>query len=202
MIQKAQPEGNRISILFLGWNPSVNNYLQLEKEVSGIRTALANSAFKDRIEFHYSLAVTGKDITRLILERSPSIVHFSGMGGDEGIFMEDETGEPNLIPTHVLADVFSVFKRDVKCVFMNASDTIKSTHAIAQSIDYVIGVEDDIRDSDAIAFSSGFYEGIAAGKNYEDSFELGNLNLRIMRNAPGDYPKIMLMKKKKVYKAK
>lgn len=45
--------------------------------------------------------------------------------------------------------------------------------AIAQHIDYVIGMDRAIKDKSAIEFAVGFYSTIGAGKDYEFAFKMG-----------------------------
>jgi hypothetical protein len=101
-------------------------------------------------------------------------VHFCGHGaGDDGIFLEDINGEPKLVKTDALANLFKLFSKQVNCVILNACYSNIQAQAISQYINCVIGMRSAIEDRSAIQFAIGFYDAIGAGRSTEDAFEFG-----------------------------
>ena len=65
--------------------------------------------------------------------------------------------------------------------------------AIAQHIDFVVGMSKAIGDQAAIKFSLGFYDGIVSGRGYEDAFDLGR-NAIDLRGIPEHETPVLLRK--------
>ncbi|MGC1308701.1 MAG: hypothetical protein WA885_15860, partial [Phormidesmis sp.] len=117
-------------------------------------------------------AVTPRDIQRAMLETKPSIVHFSGRSG------EDDS----------LADFFQLFADRLECVLLNDDHSAVSAAAIAQHINYTIGMNNSIPTQSAIEFAVGFYDAIGAGESIEFAFSLGCHAIRLARLAGHDVP--------------
>lgn len=58
-------------------------------------------------------------------------------------------------------------------VSLNAWYGVFAFNAIAQYIDYVIGMNSTIGDDAAIKFAVGFYDELGAGRSYEDAYNGG-----------------------------
>jgi hypothetical protein len=109
-----------------------------------------------------------------MLDFKPQIVHFTGHGaGKDGLAFEDGTGQPKLVDSDALANLFKLFSSRVECVVLNACYSEVQAEAIAQHIDYVIGMSQTIGDRAAIEFAVGFYTALGAGESIEFAYELG-----------------------------
>jgi len=99
---------------------------------------------------------------------------FSGHGaGEKGLVFEGIDGLDKLISGEALANLFELFSDRLECVVLNACYSQVQAQAIAQHINYVIGMDDSIGDRAAIEFAVGFYAAIGANKSYDDAFKLG-----------------------------
>lgn len=78
-----------------------------------------------------------------------------------------------LVSTQALAKLFDLFQQQVECVLLNACYSEEQADSIHQHIDCVVGMNQTIGDRVAIKFSIGFYTALLAGRNYEDSFQMG-----------------------------
>jgi len=168
--------GNSVKkILILTANPKNTEKLQLEREVSEIQEALKLSKSRDQFTVIYEWAVTDTALRRAMLEHNPQIVHFSGHGaGEQGLALENDLGEVNLVTAKALANLFKYFvSRGVECVVLNACYSDVQAKAIAQHIDYVVGMSQAVGDTAARKFAVGFYDGLGAGWSFEDSYGLG-----------------------------
>jgi hypothetical protein len=87
--------------------------------------------------------------------------------------------------------LFSVLKDNIKCVVLNACYSEKQARAIAQSIDFVVGMSKAIGDSDAISFASAFYQALAFGRDMKTAFELGCLQLGLEKSNNQYTPKLL-----------
>ena len=185
------------TILVLAANPKGTNPLRLGEEVRKIQTGLERSQYRDRYKIEQRWAVTPTDIRRALLDCQPQIVHFSGHGvgvedsGDqpqsarklsvvpeamtepEGLMFEDEIGQPQLVSSEAIANLFALFADQVECVLLNACYSATQADAIAQHIPYVVGMKRAIGDRAAIEFAIGFYDALLAGRSVEFAYKLG-----------------------------
>lgn len=108
-----------------------------------------------------------------MLDFKPNIVHFCGHGeGTDGIAFEDETGSTRLVSAEALAGFFELFADKVECVLLNACYSEVQARAIAQHIDYVIGMKVGIGDTAAIEFAVAFYDALGAGESIKFAYRL------------------------------
>ena len=162
-----------MKILFLAANPQPTSRLNLEEEVREIEEGLRRSKLSDRFQLVQRWAVRPRDLRRALLEENPDIVHFSGHGtGKAGLVLMDKARQPQPATGQALAGLFTQFSQ-IKCVLLNACYAKVQAEAIVRQIDYVIGMRDTILDDAAIAFTTGFYDGLGYGRTIDDAFELG-----------------------------
>jgi predicted Rossmann-fold nucleotide-binding protein len=107
------------------------------------------------------------------IDLRPSIVHFCGhAAGKKGIAFEDESGRSRVVSAEALAGFFELFADRLQCVVLNACYSENQAEAIAQHIDYVIGMKGDIGDTAAIEFAVAFYDALGAGESVEFAYRL------------------------------
>jgi len=167
----------QIRILFLTANPESTTRLRLDEEVREIDEYLRTTKFRDKFDIKLGTAVRHRDLSGLLQSHQPHIVHFSGHGGFEGIFVENDNKEAHLLAANGLQNLFRVLKDNIQCVILNACWSINQAQAIAQEIGCVIGMKQDISDHASISFSRGFYQAIGNGRNLNDAFELGKIEI-------------------------
>ena len=161
-------------ILILTANPQNIDKRRLDAEVREIQTGLERAKKRDQFEIISKWAVRPDDLRRALLDYEPQIVHFSGYGAaTEGLALENELGQMQMVSTAALAKLFEVFKDKVECVLLNACYSENQAEAIRQHIDYVIGMHQAIGNRAAIEFAVGFYDALGAGRSIEDAFKLG-----------------------------
>lgn len=169
-------ENTRVKIiLLLAANPRNTSQLRLDEEVREIDEGLRRANKRELFELKQKWAVRSRDFYRAILDTQPQIVHFCGHGaGEDGIVLEDETGQIALVQADALASMFKLFaKKGVECVLMNACYSQVQAEAISQHIEYVIGMNRQIGDKAAVNFAVAFYDALAAGEEMEFAYELG-----------------------------
>jgi hypothetical protein len=162
-----------MQILVLAANPVDTTRLRLEEEIREIDEGLRRARHRDRFDIKIRLAVRIDDLRRAMLDEPPQIVHFSGHGDSEGIALEDEHGEAQLISNEAVAGLFALFQSDLQCVVLNACYSEPQAEAIVQHIPYVIGMSKEISDRAAIEFAVGFYDALGAGRSVEDAYKFG-----------------------------
>jgi len=161
-------------ILILTANPQNIDKRRLDAEVREIQTGLERAKKRDQFEIISKWAVRPDDLRRALLDYEPQIVHFSGYGAaTDGLALENELGQLQMVSTAALAKLFEVFKDKVECVLLNACYSETQAETISQHIDYVIGMHQAISNRAAIEFAVGFYDALGAGRSIEDAFKLG-----------------------------
>ncbi|BAY50198.1 hypothetical protein SAMD00079811_78270 (plasmid) [Scytonema sp. HK-05] len=165
-------------ILILSANPQNTSKLRLDEEVREIQAGLERAKKREQFEIITKWAIRVDDLRRALLDYEPQIVHFSGHGtGSDGLALENNSGELQLVSSQSLARLFKLFKDKVECVLLNACYSEEQALAIHQDIDCVIGMSQAVGDRAAIKFAIGFYDAIGAGRNYEDAFEFGSTSI-------------------------
>ncbi|WP_337907093.1 ATP-binding protein [Iningainema tapete] len=163
------------TILILAANPTSTSRLRLDEEVREIDEGLRRANKREEFKLEQKWAVRSRDFYRAMLDYQPQIVHFCRHGaGEDGIVLDDETGQPALISAEALGSMFKLFAtKGVNCVFLNACYSQVQAEAISQHVNYVIGMNSTVGDKAAVAFAVAFYDAIAAGEEVEFAYELG-----------------------------
>ncbi|GAX42875.1 hypothetical protein NIES4075_38800 [Tolypothrix sp. NIES-4075] len=186
------------TILILTANPKDTSRLRLDQEVRDIKEGLQRAKNRDQFVVESNFAVRPRDIQRTMLEINPSIVHFSGHGTqDEGLVFEDETGSTKLVDGEALAGLFALFAEQLECVVLNGCYSEVQALAIAQHINYVIGMKKAIADKAAIEFAVGFYDALGAGRTVEFAHKLGCAAIRLA-GVPEQLTPILLNNKRNI----
>lgn len=164
-------------ILFLTANPKDSLQLNLGGELRKVKDGLSMSTHRDKFDLESEPAVQISTITRAMMVQRPEIVHFSGHGtGVEGIVVENAKGETELFPTIGLDRLFKMFKKNVKCVILNACFSKEQAEVISKHGIYVVGMNTAVGDKAAIDFSVGFYQALGEGENFEFAFNIAMIN--------------------------
>lgn len=183
------------TILILSANPKGTKSLRLDEEIREIKDGLLRAKIRDQFFIEAESAVRSIDIHRALLKVKPQIVHFSGHGaGEEGLVFEDEIGQEKLVNAEALANLFELFAGHVECVLLNACYSEIQAKAIAQHIDYVIGMSQEIGDKAAIKFAVSFYDALGAGESIEFAFKLGCSVIQVEGISENLVPKLLSKK--------
>lgn len=178
-------------ILFLSSDPAegLRVRLRLDRELREISEQKGLSKLRDRFELRSEGAVRPKDVTRVLHDFLPNIVHFSGHGDKKGaIFVDGEDGAPHAIQPKPLAQLFELFADHVQCVVLNACYSEKQAAAISKKVRYAIGMRRAIPDKAAINFSIGFYQALGAGRSIAQSFASGRALMGLESPEHSDIP--------------
>ncbi|MCL4301168.1 MAG: CHAT domain-containing protein [Anaerolineae bacterium] len=174
------PETIMISVLFLAADPTNASRLRLGEELREIQEKLQLSKSRDQITLHQRMSVRPADISQALLDIEPQIVHFSGHGTSTGaLCFEDQEGQTHFVQPDAIAALFEQFAHQVNCVVLNACFSDVQAEAIAQHIEYVIGMNQAIGDKAAIAFAIGFYQALGAGRTVEEAYKLGCVQIQL-----------------------
>ena len=172
---------NVISILFLAADPTDASRLRLAEEFREIHEKIKLAKLRPHFKLELpQLSLRPPDISQALLDTQPQIVHFSGHGMANGaLCFENASGQTQPIQPEALAALLEQFAHQVNCVLLNACFSVVQAQAIAQHIEYVIGMNEAIGDKAAIAFAVGFYQALGAGRTIEEAYKLGCVQIRL-----------------------
>jgi hypothetical protein len=198
----AQPDNPQSSshktILVLASSPTNQGRLRLDKEMREIDEGLLRAQQREKFTLQQRSCVRPDDLRRALLHFNPQIVHFCGHGsGEDGLVLENDVGIAQLVPTHALANLFKRFaERGLECVVLNACYSEVQANAIAEHVDYVVGMNSEIGDDAAIKFAVGFYDELGAGWSYEDAYN-GGCDAIALQGIPEEHTPVFKNLKKK-----
>ncbi len=181
-------------ILFLASNPKNTDNLRLGEESRSIDEAIREPN-QCCFELKQAHAVRVSDLQKLLFRYNPVIVHFSGHGSNSNeILVEDTSGNSHPISPIALSRLFSLHKDTVKFVVLNACYSEKQARAIAENVDFVIGMNTAIGDEAAINFARAFYLALAYGRTIKFSFDSGCSEIEVHNLNEEDIPRLLTRK--------
>ena len=180
---------DKIVVLLMSSSPLDASPLDVGRDVKQISRCLQTFPSRDRLAFVQEWAVDIAELLQLLLKHKPNILHFSGHGVRSGqIVLEDGNGQARVVPTQALARLFETLNQDgsIQCVVLSACYAEPQARAIAEHVNFVVGITNQIHDVTAASFSAGFYSSLAAGKTFADAFALGLTQIALMENKEAD----------------
>jgi NTP pyrophosphatase (non-canonical NTP hydrolase) len=149
--------------------------LRLDQEVRCIKDAFARNSNGIKVDIEPLPAATIDDFRRIFLQQEFDIVHFSGHADSDGLSFLDGAGQEAILSYDALSDII---KRHpgIQAVVLNACHSLETIEEAFAPL--VIGMMDEIDDDAAVAFSTGFYDAIAAGRTVDQAFDEGTLTMR------------------------
>ena len=158
---------NKKTILILLSNLKGTAQLDLLDEIRKLKDALI-SLGENKFDVEWEPNVKGEDWLKHISRVKPQIIHFCGHGTKEGLIVDDG----NLLCNEYLVNLLKQFADRVECVLLNACDTETLAKALANHINYAIGMNMPVKDKTAIKFSEYFYRQLGIGDPIEKAFNL------------------------------
>lgn len=174
----------KLTVLYLAANPRGTEHLRLDEEIRKIEDSLRGTQRGKDISLRSAWAVRVTDLASTIREVSPDIIHFSGHGEPDGIVLEDDDGQPTVVPGAALAELFRIHAKKVRCVVLNACFTESQAEAIKAQVPYVVGTWPQLSDRAAIAFAGRFYWALGEGASLAGSFAEGTNEIALMGGSP------------------
>lgn len=181
-----------IKILFLAANPRDTPALKLDQEIKLIERKLNQTEFGVLFHIRKHASVRANDLQELLLKHQPDIVHFSGHGSSSSeIVLEGGSGRSHAVPAKALSTLFALLQGKIRIVVLNACYSAAQARAIAEHIEWVIGMSRAIRDSSAIAFAGSFYQALGYGYSIRKAFALAQNEVDLGDLGEAHTPKIL-----------
>jgi len=202
------------TILFLAANPSGTDRLALDREARAIQVELERSGYRDCLEFVTRWAAEPLDLLRELRKLKPTVVHFSGHGGQDmtvehrpnqaprryvigelggkqgGLFFQGSDGRAQVVSTAALEETFGAAGASVKLVVLNACYSEPQAEALLAHIDCVVGMGGSIDDDAARNFAIGFYGGLGERESVIAAYKQGRAAISLAGLRDGDRPQL------------
>jgi CHAT domain-containing protein len=184
---------SRIRILFLAANPIDTTRLAIDREAREIEQQLQLAKHREAMSFRSAWAVRLRDLSQLLNQHRPTIVHFSGHGVSSGVLLlENAFGEVDEISPASFDALFAAMKDRIRVVLLNACHSRAQAEAINRHIDFVVGMSTSIDDRAAAEFSSAFYRAVGLGCSVEQAFQQGHAALKLHHGSAAHLPALLI----------
>src|ERR1017187_4149293 len=163
------------TILFISANAVRGLPMDTEEEMREIRDLAGPEV---RFRFETCPAARLADVVEASRLHKPDIVHFSSHGAPLGaLLLLDSAEKPKPFDSGSFLALFSTFGINVRLVVLNACNSYQYAQALANRIDCVFGVAEDVLDASAITFSKTFYRALVYGATVDEAYKSANILL-------------------------
>ncbi len=158
-----------------------------------IEERLRQASFSPNVEIRFAWEPTVDEIERQLRDFAPNIVHYSGHGSRRGeLVVPNNSGTGYAIPREAFTRLLSLLGPEIRGVVLNACAVRQQAEELAQKVDWVIGMDQAIRDTSALHFAASFYTSLAAGDDVERAFQLGKSRIRSSGAMDSEVPQLIL----------
>ena len=187
---------SKLKVLYFAADPlsamSEQPRLTLDREAREIEEEVNAAFHREKVDFISHWATRTTDLRRELLRERPTIVHFSGHGGSQGLVLESDDGRPHRVDAEALRKFFGAFRGQIRVVVLNACHSRPQAEAIAQTIGCAIGTPSRISDEDARTFSKAFYSSIAFGESVGAAFHQACATLAMHACPDDEIPELLV----------
>lgn len=164
-------------LLYLAANPPDTERLDIEDELRCLEIELRGVEFRDSIAAIPKHAVRPDDLIRHIRDSKPNIVHFSGHGTEQGLYLRDEKGGIQPIDSKSLKSFLK--DREVDLVVLNACFSKHLADDLLEVVKAVVFTEGEIEDEAASLFTLAFYRSLGNGLTVREALRDGSDAVRL-----------------------
>jgi nucleoside phosphorylase len=186
------------TILFLAANPSGLDRLALDREARAIQKELESASNRDCFVLETRWAAEPLDLLRELRKLKPTVVHFSGQGGQgmadvqqpHGLFFQGHDGRAQFVSTVALEETFGAAGASVKVVVLNACYSETQAEALLAHVECVVGMRGAIPDGAARSFAIGFYGGLGDRESIAAAYDQGCAAISLEGLGDRDRPRL------------
>lgn len=207
------------TILFLAANPSGTDRLALDREARAIQMELERSGYRDCFKLETRWAAEPLDLLRELRKLKPTVVHFSGHGGQSagsehqpaqvphrdvivgkldpqggepqhGLIFHGPSGRAQVVSTAALEKTIDAAGTSVKLVLLSACYSEAHAAALLTHVDCVVGMSGSIHDDAARNFAIGFYGGLGERESVAAAYKQGCAAISLEGLRDADRPQL------------
>ncbi len=179
-----------MTILFVALSLTNAATLKLEQQKELIEAGFLKSSQKKRLKLIDKKANKIRDLSNLLLEYNPHVLHFCG-NGQPGLILTNLDGEEQLIEAKPLADLFQLFSKQIECVILDSCYHEDQIRLIAEQIPFVIGIPSTLSPKASILFSSTFYNALSMDQHIRFAYDLACNVLKMNKIEESLFPSIL-----------
>lgn len=181
------------TILFLAANPSDTHRLALDEEARAIHDMLERSRYRD-FELVTRWATQPLDLLGELADQKPTVVHVSGHGAAEGLYLHQNDGRAALVPIDAIADAIATAGGSVRLVVLSACYSDARARALLAHVDCVVGMAGPVGDDAARRFAAGFYAALGARESLAAAVQRGRAAMKLASAEQPDAPRDVVQK--------
>ncbi|MBV8253413.1 MAG: CHAT domain-containing protein [Chitinophaga sp.] len=186
-------KGNKkINILFVQSLPKTENRLQPDYEFRRISEIIKKSNNQQILLEMPLLAAEYNSFVAELNKYQPAVVHFTGHGTPEGIFLSTPDNKSELIKISAFCNLFRTIKGMTDCVILNGCETSILGAALSQEVKHVIGMSLPISDMAGTNFAETFYTALCSAPtiDYLNAFRQALTRLEVNNQEQVDTPQM------------
>lgn len=170
----------RTKVLVLNATPDNLGRIRPDREAAELRDRMAAMPSPTRpLAFEHIWATRLDQIQQELIRQRPAILHFSGHGAPGVLAFEDREGNSVELRGEMLARILNAYG-GIECLVLHACYSDDVAAECLQHVRAVVGSTDAVDDVTAPAFSYIFYQAVAGGMSYEQSFIMGQTEVAIL----------------------
>ena len=184
-----------IRVLFLAASPGNQMSLQLGDEFRTIEDRVRKSEHRDSIELVSKWAVRLGDLQEALLRYRPHVVHFSGHGAEDGLWLQERDRGSMQVSGSMLTRVFEIHNEDldrdrVQVVVFGACYSARQASAVAKQVDFAIGMRNVVGEQASIVFAADLYMALGYGCSVQKAFKIGMNAMKLGSWKADDKPEL------------
>lgn len=184
---------DKTKVLFLAINQMGLVYTRLGDEVRGIRQSSRIGSLRDLLELIPESSVRVSDLSDILLEHSPHVVHFSGHAEpSEGMILQNDAQEKAPLGVVELTDTLRILKDNIRLIFLNVCHSKPYAESLVQVFDYAIGMNGTFKDEAAILFAAAFYRALAYGRSIKQAYDIARDKLKMKYPDQSEVPVLLI----------
>jgi len=206
------------TILFLAATPHGTDARALDREARAIHAELERSGHRDGFELVTRWAAEPLDLLRELRKLRPTVVHFSGRGGQlvpsrhytdglpgrdvagedhrnrepprDGLYFQGADDQARWVSPQALQDTFGAAGSSVQVVVLDACYSATQAEALLAHVDCVVSTHGTIHDDAARSFAIGFYGGLGERESIAAAYRQGCAAISLEGLPDADRPQL------------
>ncbi|KAI1457503.1 hypothetical protein F4805DRAFT_171808 [Annulohypoxylon moriforme] len=162
-----------LQVLLVSADPKDASSTRPGAEQRSLSKALLEAEFRYKVNITHLPACRIEDIPSALNRHNPDILQFLGHGDKTGLYFEDQDDSAKLVQMEDFARFLEQFKDTIKVVILNTCYSSRG-QCVAEAVGCLIGMEGEIRNKDAIAFTKNFYGALGDGSSIRRSFDIAS----------------------------
>lgn len=155
-----------------------------EQESRALRQAIAPFARKLRLDLLHGC--TPDELHRSLLHLKPSIVHIQAHGNQDGLALQDSSGDLHQVSWAALRETLRATP-GLQCVILNACDS-QAVTTLGTTPFALITTPGAVISEATLTFTFGFYDALAAGNSIPECYSAGCQRMRLQGYSTHEFP--------------